>query len=56
MYYNNPLLIAPSARRHGVDDEDITHAIEHVLATEDAGEEPAGGWSSVQTEPATCSK
>jgi len=40
MYYNNPVLIDPAARRHGVSDEDIAHAIEHVLATEDAGEEP----------------
>jgi uncharacterized protein (DUF4415 family) len=32
--------IHPSARRHGVDDEDIRHAIDHSLATEDAGEDP----------------
>jgi hypothetical protein len=34
------VVIDPSARRHGVADEDITHALERVLATEDAGEEP----------------
>ncbi|HVC71888.1 MAG TPA: hypothetical protein VNC61_16650 [Acidimicrobiales bacterium] len=33
-------MIDPSARRHGVTDEDITHAIDRVLATEDAGEDP----------------
>ena len=34
------MVIDPSARRHGVADEDITHAVNHVLATEDAGEDP----------------
>ncbi|MGC9221838.1 MAG: hypothetical protein ACP5H2_10895 [Solirubrobacteraceae bacterium] len=29
-----------SARRHGVADEDILHAIDHALAFEDAGEDP----------------
>lgn len=29
-----------SARRHGVDDLDIQHAVEHSLATEDVGEDP----------------
>ena len=29
-----------SARKHGVADEDIDHAIEHALAIEDAGEDP----------------
>jgi len=29
-----------SARKHGVADEDILHAIDHALATEDIGEEP----------------
>jgi hypothetical protein len=32
--------IHPSARKHGVDDEAIRHAIDHALATEDAGEDP----------------
>jgi hypothetical protein len=32
--------IHDSARRHGVADEDIVHAIEHALAIEDAGEDP----------------
>jgi len=32
--------VHPSARRHGVADEDIIHAIEHPIATEDAGEDP----------------
>jgi hypothetical protein len=32
--------IHPSARRHGVDDLDIQHAVEHSLAIEDIGEDP----------------
>ncbi len=32
--------IRDSARRHGVVDEDINHAIDHALALEDAGEDP----------------
>ena len=32
--------IHPSARKHGVADEDICHAIDHALAIEDAGEDP----------------
>jgi hypothetical protein len=28
------------ARSHGVADEDIRHALDHALATEDAGEDP----------------
>jgi uncharacterized DUF497 family protein len=29
-----------SARKHGIADEDILHAIDHELAIEDAGEDP----------------
>ena len=32
--------IHPSARGHGVADEDIRHAVDHALAIEDAGEDP----------------
>jgi len=32
--------IHSSALRHGVEDEDILHAIDHALAIEDAGEDP----------------
>lgn len=32
--------IHPSARRHGVGDADMLHAVEHALAVEDAGEDP----------------
>ena len=32
--------IHASARRHGVADQDIVHAIHHALAIEDAGEDP----------------
>jgi uncharacterized DUF497 family protein len=32
--------IRDSARKHGVVDEDINHAIDHALAIEDAGEDP----------------
>lgn len=30
----------PSAGRHGIGEEEVLHAIEHVLALEDAGEDP----------------
>lgn len=32
--------IHSSARKHGVADPDILHAIDHALALEDAGEDP----------------
>ena len=32
--------IHDSARKHGVAEEDIRHAIDHALAIEDAGEDP----------------
>ena len=32
--------IHDSARKHGVADQDILHAIDHALAIEDAGEDP----------------
>jgi uncharacterized DUF497 family protein len=32
--------IHASARRHGVEDEDILHAVDHALAFEDVGEDP----------------
>jgi len=32
--------IHPSARNHGVADEDIRQATDHALAIEDAGEDP----------------
>jgi hypothetical protein len=32
--------IHDSACKHGVADEDILHAINHVLAVEDAGDDP----------------
>ncbi len=47
----------PSARKHGVADGDIRHAVDHALAIEDAGEDPdrwliigpdrAGNWLEV---------
>jgi hypothetical protein len=46
--------IHPSARKHGVDDKDIRHAIDHALATEDAGEDPDRGLSSGRTGQGTC--
>ena len=39
-YYNKWVEIHDSARRHGVADQDILHAIDHALAIEDAGEDP----------------
>lgn len=32
--------IHPSARRHGITDEDILHAIEHSVVVDDLGEDP----------------
>jgi hypothetical protein len=29
-----------SARRHGIADDDMLHAIDHAMATEDLGEDP----------------
>jgi hypothetical protein len=34
------LRVLPAARRHGVGDEDIAHAVSQSLAVEDAGEDP----------------
>ena len=39
-YYNKRVEIHDSARKHGVADEDILHAVDHALAFEDAGEDP----------------
>jgi hypothetical protein len=39
-YYNKRVEIHVSARKHGVADQDILHAIDHALALEDAGEDP----------------
>ena len=32
--------ILPSGRRHGMDDEDIQHGVEHALVIEEVGEDP----------------
>lgn len=32
--------IHPSARRHGIADDDILHAIEHPMVVDDLGEDP----------------
>lgn len=32
--------VHPSARRHGVSDEDAIHAVTHAMATEAAGDDP----------------
>ena len=32
--------ILPSARRHGVDDEDIQHCVEQALVIEEIGDDP----------------
>jgi len=39
-YYNKYVELHDSARKHGVADQDIVHAIDHALAIEDAGEDP----------------
>jgi hypothetical protein len=46
--------IHDSARKHGVADQDIVHAIDHALAIEDAGETQTDGCSSARTPRATC--
>ncbi len=30
----------PSARRHGITDQDIFHAIDHLIVVDDLGEDP----------------
>lgn len=32
--------ILPSSRRHGIDDEDIQHGVDHALVVEEVGEDP----------------
>jgi hypothetical protein len=32
--------IHPSARRHGIPDDDILHAIDHSIVVDDLGEDP----------------
>jgi hypothetical protein len=39
-YYNKQVEVHDSARKHGVADDDIVHAIDNALAIEDAGEDP----------------
>jgi hypothetical protein len=39
------------ARKHGVADQDILHAIDHALAIEDAGEDP-DRWLHIGPDPA----
>jgi hypothetical protein len=39
-YYNKHVEIHESARKHGVADKDIVHAIDYALAIEDAGDDP----------------
>jgi hypothetical protein len=34
-YYNSPVEIHPSARKHAIADEDIEHATNHAMAIED---------------------
>jgi hypothetical protein len=43
-----------SARKHGVVEADITHAVDNALAIEDAGEDPDRGWSSGRIALAIC--
>ena len=32
--------ILPSSRRHGIDDQDVQHGVEHALVIEEVGEDP----------------
>jgi hypothetical protein len=34
-YYNSPVEIHPSARKHGVADEDIEHAMDNAMSIDD---------------------
>jgi hypothetical protein len=34
-YYDSPVEIHPSARKHGIADEDIEHAVAHAMAIEE---------------------
>jgi hypothetical protein len=43
--------IHPSARRHGIVDDDILHAIEHSIVVEDLGEDP-DRWLVIGADPA----
>jgi len=43
--------IYPSARRHGITDEDILHAIEHSMLVDDLGEDP-DRWLVIGPDPA----
>jgi hypothetical protein len=45
--------IHDSARKHGVADRDIVHAIDYALAIEDAEKTPTVGCSSARTTRAT---
>jgi uncharacterized DUF497 family protein len=36
----NRVEVHDSARKHGVADEDVIHAVDHALVIEDAGEDP----------------
>ena len=51
LYYNKRVEIHDSARKHGVADQDIRHAIDHALAIEDAGEDP-DRWLLIGPDPA----
>jgi hypothetical protein len=34
-YYNSPVEIHPSARKHGIADEDIEHAVENAMSIDE---------------------
>ena len=38
-YYNSSVEIHPSARKHGIADEDIAHGLRHALAIDDQDED-----------------
>jgi hypothetical protein len=50
-YYNKDVEIHDSARKHGVADQDIFHAIDYALAIEDVGEDP-DRWLLIGPDPA----
>lgn len=34
-YYNSPVEIHPSARKHGIADEDIEHAVDNAMSIDE---------------------
>ncbi|MDP9069368.1 MAG: hypothetical protein M3N53_13625 [Actinomycetota bacterium] len=46
--------ILPSSRRHGIDDEDMQHGVEHALVIEEIGDDPLRFLVLVRIERGIC--